>query len=66
MVIVRSVVPMPIGHRTVVATIVMVVVITIDPMTHHSNWNVVYIYNVIVVVVVRTSIMIARLGNRGS
>jgi hypothetical protein len=65
-VIVRSVVSMPVKHRSVVAAIVIMVVIPMQPVAHHGNWHVVYIYNMIVVVVVRTTIIVARLGNRGS
>ena len=66
MVIVRSVVSVPVKHRSVVAAIVIVVAIPMQSVAHHSNWYVVYIYNMIVVIVVRISIMIARLCNRGS
>ena len=66
MVIVRSVVSMPVKHRSVVAAIVIMVVIPMQAVAHHSNWNVVYIYNMSVVIVVRASIMITRLCNRGS
>ena len=52
MVIVRSVVSMPVKHRSVVAAIVIMVVIPMQAVAHHSNWNVVYIYNMSVVIVV--------------
>ena len=66
MVIVRSVVSMPVKHRSVVAAIVIMVIIPMQSVTHHSNWLVANIYNMIVVVAVRTTIIIARLCNRGS
>ena len=52
MVIVRSVVSMPVKHRSVVAAIVITVVTSMQSVAHHSNWHVVYINNMGVVVVV--------------
>ena len=66
MVIVRSVVSMPVKHRSVVAAIVIIVTIPMQSVTHHSNWHVMHINNMGVVVVVRISIRIARLCSRGS
>ena len=65
-VIVRSVVSMPVKHRSAATAIVVTVVITVQSVTHHSNWHIMYIYRVSVVVAVRISIIIARLCNRGS
>ena len=48
----RSVVPMSVKHRTAVAAIVITVVISMQSVAHHSNWHVVYINNMGVVVVV--------------
>ena len=66
MVIVHSVVPMSVKHGSAVAAIVITVVTPMQSVTHHSNWHVVYINNMGVVVVVRISIIIARLCSRGS
>ena len=66
MVIVYSVVSMPVKHRSAGAAIVITMVIAMQSVAHHSNWNIMYIYHMGVVVVVRISIIIARLCNRRS
>ena len=66
MVVVRSVVSMPVKHRSAGAAVVITVIIAMQSVAHHSNWNIVYIYQMGVVVVVRISIIIARLCSRGS
>ena len=66
MVIVYSMVSMPVKHRSAGAAIVITVVIAMQSVAHHSNWNIVYIYHVSVVVVVRISKIIARPCSRRS
>ena len=66
MVIVRSVVSVPVKHRSVAAAIVITVVISMQSVAHHSNWHVMYMNNMGVVVAMRRSIIIARLCSRGS
>ena len=50
--VVRSVVSVPVKHRSVAAAIVIMVVIAMQSMAHHNNWHVVYIYSMGVVIVV--------------